>query len=134
VILFATLFAAASLSGQPPAWIQRASVPPPIVAWRIADVLGTPIPEGIAVDRDLNALEVSVIDSRFDPPRIVKQRTVAGKHVRWLRAGVKDGLTRNEIGLGTDSAAYLLRVGPKFPLLLARTVRGQNLGPRTFSH
>ena len=26
----------------PPAWIQRAAVPPPIVAWREADVLGTP--------------------------------------------------------------------------------------------
>ena len=79
-------------------------------AHSIGDVLGTSIPEGIAVDRDVNQLEVSVVDSRFDPPRIVKQRSVAGKHVRWLRAGVKDGLARKEIGLGTDNAADLLRV------------------------
>ena len=44
VILLASLAMA-----QPPAWIQRV-VPPPIVAWRTADVLGTPIVEGIAVD------------------------------------------------------------------------------------
>ena len=37
--------------GPPPAWIQRV-IPPPIVAWREADVLGTPIVEGVAVDRD----------------------------------------------------------------------------------
>jgi hypothetical protein len=134
VILFATLFAAVSLSGQPPVWIQRANVPPPIVAWRIADVLGTSIPEGIAVDKDVSALEVSVVDSRFDPPRIVRQRSVPGKHVRWLRAGRKDGLARNEIALGTDSAAYLLRVGPKFTLRLAATKHGAGLGPAVFSH
>ena len=44
LIVFAALAAT-----QPPAWIQRV-VPPPIVAWREADVLGTPIVEGIAVD------------------------------------------------------------------------------------
>jgi hypothetical protein len=50
----------------PPAWIQRV-VPPPIVGWREADVLGTPIVEGIAVDRDatFGVLTVNVGDSRF---------------------------------------------------------------------
>jgi hypothetical protein len=120
----------------PPAWIQRANVPPPIVAWRVADVLGTKIVEGIAVDRDPvdKTLEISVVDSRFDPPRIVKQATVPGTSVRWLRAGVKDGLARNEIALATPQAAYLLRVGSGFTLRLAKKVRGTSLGPRTFSH
>jgi hypothetical protein len=60
-----------------------------------------------------------------------------GTRVRWLRAGTRDGLARNEIALdvvdkGTE-AAYLLRVRPRFRLELARTMRGPNLGPRIFS-
>jgi hypothetical protein len=128
--------AAALVAGQPPAWIQRA-VPPPIVAWREADVLGTPIVEGIVVDRDLNALTVNVVDSRFDPPRIVRQRNLHGGRVRWLRAGRRDGLARNEIAVdvarATGDTAYLLRVEPGFRLELAKKVRGRDLAPRTFS-
>jgi hypothetical protein len=128
--------AAALVAGQPPAWIQRA-VPPPIVAWREADVLGTPIVEGIVVDRDLNALTVNVVDSRFDPPRIVRQRNLLGGRVRWLRAGRRDGLARNEIAVdvarATGDTAYLLRVEPGFRLELAKKVRGRDLAPRTFS-
>jgi hypothetical protein len=120
----------------PPAWIQRV-VPPPIVACREADVLGTRIVEGIAVDRELGRLTVNVVDSRFDPPRMVRQRELKGTRVRWLRAGVRDGLARNEIALdvvskGSD-AAYLLRVRPGFRLELVRTMRGTKLGPRIFS-
>jgi hypothetical protein len=87
VILFAALLSGLAM-GPPPAWIQRA-VPPPIVAWRTADVLGTPIVEGIAVDRDaaFGTLTVNVVDSRFDPPEIVRQRDLKGTKVRWLRAG-----------------------------------------------
>jgi hypothetical protein len=113
VILFATLLVAAAT--QPPAWIQRA-VPPPIVTWRAADVLGTPIVEGIAIDRDdvSHIVTVNIVDSRFDPPRIVKQRDLPGSTVRWLRAGTRDGLYRYEIAVDVvdhgRETAYLLRV------------------------
>jgi hypothetical protein len=119
VILFATLLTAAAM-GQPPAWIQRADIPPPIVAWRLADVLGTPIVEGIAVDRDVNTLEVNVVDSRFNPPRVVKQGAVPGKKVAWLKAGKRDHLLRNEIEVRTDKGTYLLRVAKAFKLQLVR--------------
>jgi hypothetical protein len=138
VILFATLLVAAAT--QPPAWIQRANVPPPIIAWRLADVLGTPIVEGIAVDRDAisGTVTVNVVDSRFDPPRIVKQRDLPGSKLRWLRAGTRDGLYRYEIAVDVvdhgKETAYLLRVRRGFQLELARKVRGTNLSPRTFSH
>jgi hypothetical protein len=121
---------------QPPAWIQRA-VPPPIVAWRQADVLGTPIVEGIAVDRDLGVLTVNVVDSRFDPPQIVRQRDLHGTRVRWLRAGTRDGLFRFEIAIDivqeSRETAYLLRVRRGFTLELVRTVRGPKLSPGIFS-
>ncbi len=121
---------------QPPAWIQRA-VPPPIVTWREADVLGTPVVEGIAIDRDLGRLTVNVVDSRFDPPRIVRQRSVPGGRVRWLRAGRRDRLARNEIAVDVSTAggerAYLLRVERRFALVLVRTVRGARLSPAVFS-
>jgi hypothetical protein len=138
VILFATLLVAAT-AAQPPAWIQRA-VPAPILTWREADVLGTPIVEGIAVDRDdvSHTVTVNVVDSRFDPPRIVRQKEIPGSRVRWLRAGTRDGLYRYEIAVDVvDHAretAYLLRVRRGFQLELARKVRGTNLSPRTFSH
>jgi hypothetical protein len=123
----------------PPAWIQRA-VQPPIVAWREADVLGTPIVEGIAVDRDVTfgTLTVNVVDSRFDPPQIVRQRELRGTKVRWLRAGARDGLFRIEIAVDVTGpkgeTAYLLRVRRGFTLELVRMMRGPNLSPRIFSH
>ena len=121
---------AALVLAPPPAWIQRV-VPPPIVTWREADVLGTPIVEGIAVDRDLGLLTVNVVDSRFDPPQIVKQRDLPGKGVRWLRAGRRDGLPRAEIAIDVirsgGETAYLLRVGHGFKLELVRSVRGAHL-------
>jgi hypothetical protein len=137
--MLALAFTLAALAGQPPAWIQRA-VQPPIVAWREADVLGTPIVEGIAVDRDatFGTLTVNVVDSRFDPPEIVRQRELKGKKVRWLRAGTRDGLFRIQIAVDVvgpaGETAYLLRVRRGFDLELVRTVRGRNLSPRTFSH
>lgn len=123
------------VAATPPAWIQRAAIPGPIVAWRLADVLGTPVVEGIAVDRDATAgtLTVDVVDSRFDPPRVVKLREARGTAVRWLRAGAKDGLLRSQIAIGTDRAAYLLQVGRPLRLRLVRTVHGTDVGPRVFS-
>jgi hypothetical protein len=138
VILFATLLVAAT-TAQPPAWIQRA-VPAPILTWREADVLGTPIVEGIAIDRDdvSHTVTVNVVDSRFDPPRIVRQKEIPGSRVRWLRAGTRDGLYRSEIAVDVvdhaGETAYLLRVRRGFQLELARKVRGTNLSPRTFTH
>ena len=131
--------ALAFAASQPPVWIQRANVPPPIVTWRLADVLGTPIVEGVAVDRDAAAgtLTVSVVDSRFDPPKIVRQRDLKGSRVRWLRAGTRDGLYRYEIAVDVvargKETAYLLRVGRGFQLELVRTRHGRGLSPRVFS-
>ena len=123
----------------PPAWIQRAAVPPPIVAWREADVLGTPIVEGIAVDRDatFGVLTVNVVDSRFDPPQIVRQRDLRGTKVRWLRAGTRDGLFLIEIAVDVTGpggeTAYLLRVRRGFTLELVRSVHGTGINATIFS-
>ena len=123
----------------PPAWIQRAAVPPPIVAWREADVLGTPIVEGIAVDRDatFGVMTVNVVDSRFDPPQIVRQRDLRGTKVRWLRAGTRDGLFRIEIAVDVNGpggeTAYLLRARRGFNLELVRSVHGTGISPTVFS-
>jgi hypothetical protein len=135
------LLLALSLAPPPvPAWIDRAHVAPAslVVTYRIADVLGSPAPEGITVDRDPTdgTLDVSVIDSRFDPPRVVHQATVKGNRVRWLRAGRRDGL-RHEVAFDVldkgKETAYLFRVGPKFKLVLVRTMHGRNLSPRVFA-
>jgi hypothetical protein len=135
-----TVLLALALAGpQPPAWIQRANVPPPIVAWRLADVLGTQVVEGIAVDRDTtgDTLTISVVDSRFDPPRIVRQRDLKGSRVRWLRAGTRDGLFRFQIAVDVvdrgRETAYLLRVRRGFRLELARSVTGRMISPRVFA-
>jgi hypothetical protein len=131
--------ALALLFAQPPAWIQRAGVPGPIVTWRAADVLRTPVVEGIVVDRDTTShtVTVNVVDSRFDPPRIVKLRELPGSRVRWLRAGARDGLAGPEIAVdvaGPEAeTAYLLRVGRGLRLEVVRKVRGRDLRPRTFS-
>jgi hypothetical protein len=138
------LVALAFLSTPPPAWIQRANVAPKsaIVTWRLADVLGTPVVEGITVDRDTidGTMNVSVIDSRFDPPRVVRQRSLKGhrgQQLRWLLAGKRDGLYRYEIAVDLEDngneTAYLLRVGRGFQLELVRTRTGHGLSPRVFS-
>jgi hypothetical protein len=124
--------------GQPPAWIQRAAIPGPIVTWRAADVLGTPAAEGIVVSRDpvSHTVTVHVVDSRFDPPRVVKLRDLKGSRVRWLRAARRDGLRRSEIAVGVldrdRETAYLLQIGSGLSLRIERTVRGPRVGPRTF--
>jgi hypothetical protein len=130
--------AAAVAWSQPPAWIQRA-VQGPYVTWRAVDVLGTPVVEGIVVNRDTisHSVTVNVVDSRFNPPRIVKLRELRGSRVRWLRAGRRDGLARNEIAVdvvaGGAETAYLLRVRNGLRLQVARSVRGHNLGQRTLA-
>jgi len=132
------MIGAVLVAAPPPAWIQRAPIPPPIIAWRVADVLGTPAAEGIAVDRDVVAgmVTVNVVDSRFNPPKVVKIRDVKGTAVRWLRAGRRDGLARNQIAVDVvgpgGETAYLLRIGSGLALPLVRTVHGRRLGPATF--
>jgi hypothetical protein len=138
-LLLALAFAAPQTPVPP--WIERSHVAPTqfIVTYRLADVLGSPVVEGITVDRDPTdgTLNVSVIDSRFDPPQVVKDRSVKGRRLRWLRAGKRDGLFRYEIAIDAvdkgKETAYLFRVGRAFQLELVRTVRGHNLSPRTFS-
>ncbi|MGE5275280.1 MAG: hypothetical protein ACM3QU_16155 [Verrucomicrobiota bacterium] len=130
---------AALALAQPPAWIQRA-VAGPYLTWRVADVLGTPVVEGIVVNRDSisHSITVNVVDSRLDPPRIVRIRELPGTQVRWLRAGRRDGLARSQIAVDVTSplgeTAYLLRVRRGLRLEVARKVRGHDLAPRTFSH
>jgi hypothetical protein len=135
-MLLPLLLAAAVL--EPPAWVQRA-VQGPYVTWRAADVLGTPVVEGVVVNRDATSrsVTVNVVDSRFDPPRIVRLRELPGTRVRWLRAGTRDGLRRSEIALdvvsGRDENAYLLRVGTGLSLKVVRIRRGHGLQPASFS-
>ena len=122
----------------PPAWIQRA-VQGPYVTWRASDVIGTPVVEGIVVNRDTNShtLTVNVVDSRFNPPRIVKLRELNGSSVRWLRAGRRDGLLRSQIAVDVvahgKETAYLLDVRRGLTLGIVRSARGPKLGPRTFA-
>jgi hypothetical protein len=123
----------------PPAWVQRAAIPGPIVTWRAADVLGTPVVEAIVVNRDPTAhtITINVVESRFDPPRIVRLRELRASRVRWLRAGSRDGLARTQIAVDVvadgKETAHLLRVGRGLTLEVVRKVRGPNLGPRTFA-
>jgi hypothetical protein len=124
-----------------PAWIDRAHVAPPqyIVTYRLADVLGSPVVEGVVVDRDPTdgTMDVSVVDSRFDPPRIVRQATVRGTRLRWLRAGTRDGLARriavDTVDRGKETA-YLFRVGPGFKLQLLKATHGRDISPRLLTH
>ncbi len=128
------VLAVALALAQPPAWIQRAE-PGPYVTWRGADVLGTPVVEGIVVTRDRVArtVTVDVVDSRFDPPRIVRLRELQGSGVRWLRAGRRDRFARNEIAIDVvwpkGEQAYLLRVGRGLALDVVRSVHGERLEP-----
>jgi hypothetical protein len=108
------------------------------VTWRAADVLGTPVVEGIVVNRDpiSHTISVNVVDSRFNPPRIVKIREIPGSRVRWLRAGTTDGLRRAEIAVDVvdhgKETAFLLRVGRGLLLELVKKVRRPGISPRTF--
>jgi hypothetical protein len=107
--------------------------------WRLADVLGTPVVEGIAVDLDRTAgtLTVNVVDSRTNPPHIAKLRAVKGTNVRWLRAGAHDGLQRAQIAIDVldrgEESAYLLRVGKQLQLQLVRAVHGAAISPTVFN-
>ena len=115
-----------------------------IVTWRIADALGSPIAEGITVDRDPvdRTLEVSVIDSKFDPPRIVRQGTpmalkaevgsdvidvaVEERETGAARAAIMDLQARGELPEGElrgTRAGYTLFV-PDGPDNLAVLIRG----------
>ena len=82
---------------------------------------------------------MNVVDSRFDPPRIVKQRDLTGSAASLAARGRRaTGCYRYEIAVDVTGAegetAYLLRVGPRaFQLELVRKVRGHDLSPRTFS-
>jgi hypothetical protein len=81
----------AATGSQVPAWIARA-VPPPIVAWKEADVLGNKLVEGIAVSGAAGSYSVGVVDSRLDPPEEVLEydelgNVVKGSHVKTLLAG-----------------------------------------------
>ena len=136
---FAVLISAAAIAPPPvPAWINRA-VQGPYVTYRLADVLGTPPVEGIVVNRDTTShtVTVNVVDSRFNPPQIVKLHELPGSQVRWLRAGTRDGLQRSEIAVdvvnGTHETAYLLRVGKGLHLPIVRKVSGHGLKPTLFS-
>jgi hypothetical protein len=98
-LLAATLAVAAA---PVPAWIQRA-VPGPIVAWREADVLGTGIPEGIAVSTAGGSYAVGVVDSRLDPPEEVMDFELAKNgprtSVKTLLAGRITGAARGEVAV-----------------------------------
>lgn len=76
---------------------------------------------------------MKVVDSRYDPPQIVRSRDLPGTALRWLRAGRRDGLARGEIAVCVarpgGETAYLLRVGRKYELELVRAVRGTKLKP-----
>ena len=64
----------------------------------------------------VDALTVSVVDSRFDPPQIVHQHDLKGSRVRWLRAGTRDDLFRIQIAVDVvdhgEETACLLRASP----------------------
>jgi hypothetical protein len=135
VKLLAVALLSVSAAASPPAWVQRA-VQGPYVTWRAADVLGTPVVEGIVVTRDpiSHTVAVNVVDSRFDPPRIVRLRELRGSRVGWLRAGRRDGLARGQIAIDVGDrgreTAYLLRVDRRLELRVVATRRG-NAIPRT---
>ena len=78
-----------------------------------------------------------VVDSRIDPPEIVRQRDLRGTKVRWLRAGTRDGLFRIEIAVDVNGpggeTAYLLRVRRGFTLELVRSVHGTGINATVFS-
>ena len=125
----AAVAATAALAAQAPAWIGRA-VPPPIVAWKVTDVLGNDLPEGIAVSGAASHYFVGVVDSRFNPPRMVLDydlvRRLRGSTVRTLRAGHLLGGRTSEIAVtvfvtpSIGEQAWILRVEPRRLRLLRR--------------
>jgi hypothetical protein len=119
VLKLAAAAIAAFAVSQPPAWIGRA-IPPPIVAWVEADVLGNHYPEGIAVSKAGGTYFVGVADSRPDPPEMVLDydlvRARGGSSVQWLRAGRLTRTNAKEIGVDVrisrtgGERAWILRV------------------------
>lgn len=118
-IALAAVAAATALAAQAPPWMGRA-VPPPIVAWKVADVLGNNVPEGITVSSATSRYFVGVVDSRFNPPRMVLDYDLMpvrqGSSVRWLRAGRLTGSAAREIAVDVrlsrtgGERAWILRV------------------------
>jgi hypothetical protein len=118
--VFRLLAAAFAVAAVPvPAWIQRA-VPAPIVAWREADVLGTALPEGIAVSTAGGTYFVGIVDSRLSPPEEVLDydlvEVVRGSSVRTLVASPFLGGTKAAIAVDVlvtpsiGEQAWILRV------------------------
>ena len=123
------LAAIAVAAAPPPAWIQRA-VPSPIVAWTEADLLGSSIPEGVAVSKAAGVYFVGVVDSRLDPPEMVLDYDLAkvtkGSSVKTLLAGRITGAARGEI-------AVVLRLAGKERAWILRVDRGRLRFVRAFA-
>ena len=128
-IALAGVAAASALAAQAPPWIGRA-VPPPIVAWKVADVLSDDVPEGIAVSKAASHYFVGVVDPRLNPPRMVLDydliRSLRGSSVRTLLAGHVLGGRTSEIAVtvfvtpSIGEQAWILRVRPHRLRLLRR--------------
>jgi hypothetical protein len=128
-IVLTGVASASALAAQAPPWIGRAA-PPPIVAWKVADVLGNDVPEGIAVSKAASHYFVGVVDSRFNPPRMVLDydliRSLRGSAVRTLSAGRLLGGRTSEIAVtvfvtpSIGEQAWILRVEPRRLRLLRR--------------
>jgi hypothetical protein len=125
----AAIAATAALAAPAPPWVQRA-VPSPIVAWKVADVLGGDLPEGIAVSAAGSRYFVGVVDSRPDRPQMVLDydliRRLRGSKVRSLLAGRLLGEPSREIAVAVfvtpsiGELAWVLRVEPQRLRLLRR--------------
>lgn len=83
-------------------------------------MLGTSLPEGVAVSKAGGTYFVGVADSRLQPPEMVLDHDLTkvrpGSRVTWLRAGRLTGGTTKEIGVDVRFArsqgerAWILRV------------------------
>jgi hypothetical protein len=105
-------------------------VPGPVVAWREADVLGTSLPEGIAVSAAGGRYFVGIVDSRLDPPAEVLDYdlvpVVRGSKVRALVASRFLGGRKAAIAVdifvtpSIGEQAWVLRVERGRPRLVRR--------------
>ena len=75
--------------------------PGPIVTWRAADVLGTPVVEGIVVEPRLDLAHRDRQRRRLAVRSAADRQAAgaAGTRVRWLRAGARDGLAADQIAV-----------------------------------